>query len=146
LPCQPSQIAKYRRKLSGPLIDRIDIFINVPQLKFEKLTQSEDKNITSQIKEKVEKARKRQKERFSLINKEKILVNAEMGILEIKKYCQIDSQSKTVLKKFVDSGQLSARGYHRVLKTARTIADLDDSENIKYDHLMEALMYRIKEN
>jgi len=144
--CQPSQIAKYRRKLSGPLIDRIDIFINVPQLKFEKLTQPEDKNITSQIKEKVEKARKIQKERFSLINKEKILVNAEMGILEIKKYCQIDSQSKTVLKKFVDSGQLSVRGYHRVLKTARTIADLDDSENIKYDHLMEALMYRIKEN
>ena len=147
--CLSSQIAKYRRKLSGPLIDRIDIFIEVPQLKFEKLTGPDEDDYTIQIKEKIKRARQIQKERFGLSfcsTKEKILVNSEMQIPQIKKYCQIDSRSKSILRRFVDSGRLSARGYHRVLKTARTIADLDSSEGIKYDHLTEALMYRVKEN
>ena len=145
--CQPSQIAKYKRKLSGPLIDRIDLFINVPQLKFEKLTAPEKENLSKKIKEKTEKARNLQKERFSQeSNKTKILVNAEMNIPQIKKFCQIDSKSQNILRRFVDSGKLSARGYHRVLKVARTIADLADSEKINYDHLTEALMYRIRED
>jgi len=69
-----------------------------------------------------------------------------MDIPQIKKYCEIDSKSKNALKNFIDSGKLSARGYHRILKTARTIADLNGSNNISYDHLTEALMYRTKES
>lgn len=152
--CQPSQIAKYKRKLSGPLIDRIDLFIDVPQLKFEKLISPDEENYSAKLREKIEKARQIQKERFkkspgkmgALKKQGKILVNAEMGIPEIKKYCEIDAKSQDILRRFIDTGRLSARGYHRVLKTARTIADLDNSEKINYNHLAEALMYRIKED
>jgi len=140
--CTNSQIQKYQRKLSGPLMDRIDIFINVPQIKYEKLVENDEKNISFKIKEKVEKARKVQKERFK---KERILTNSEMEAPQIKKYCQIDSKSGGLLRNYVNSGRLSARGYHRVLKVARTIADLEASENISFEHLSEALIYRLRE-
>jgi magnesium chelatase family protein len=141
--CTPSQIAKYKRKLSGPLIDRFDIFIDVPAVKFEKLDSSQENGSTSDLKVKIENARKRQEERFK---NDDISTNSEMGIPEIKKYCAIDEKSRQTIGKFVDSGELSARGYHRVLKTARTIADLEQSPDIQYNHIMEALMYRIREN
>ncbi len=141
--CLPSQISMYRRKLSGPLIDRIDIFIDVPNLTFEKLTSMDEENSSEKVKARVEMTRKIQRERF---NQDKILINSEMQIPQIKKYCQIDPKSQSILKQFVDSGKLSARGYHRVLKIARTIADMDNSENISYSNLSEALMYRIKED
>ncbi len=142
--CARSQISAYRRKLSGPLIDRIDILIEVPRLKFDKLNENNSEESSEKIKKRVEKARKMQYQRF-LKEKINILTNSEMTIPEIKKYCQIEPKGQTLLRRFVDSGQLSGRGYHRVLKTARTIADLEESENIKYDHLAEALMYRIKD-
>jgi len=140
--CTPSQIAMYRRKLSGPLMDRIDLFIEVPAVKYEKLVSDSEESQSEKIREKIETAREIQKERF---RRDKILVNCEMDIPEIKKYCQHDSKSQELLRKYVDSGKLSARGYHRVLKVARTIADLAQSEIIQYDHIAEALMYRIKE-
>ncbi len=140
--CSSSQVAKYRRKLSGPLMDRIDLFVDVPQIKYEKLVNVDPEHSSSKIKDGVKKAREIQRERFSL---EKVLVNSEMIIPQIKKYCQIDAKSGDLLRKFVNSGKLSARGYHRVLKVARTIADLENSENILYDHLSEALAYRIQE-
>jgi magnesium chelatase family protein len=140
--CSPSQVAMYRRKLSGPLMDRIDLFIEVPAVKYEKLAGSESNSQSLPIREKIEKAREIQKTRFSGSN---ILTNSEMNIPEIKKYCSCDLQSQNLLKKYVDSGKLSARGYHRILKVSRTIADLDNSDNIKYGHVAEALMYRIKE-
>jgi magnesium chelatase family protein len=140
--CSPSQIQKYRRKLSGPLVDRIDLFINLPQLKYEKLIAPDEKNSSGKIKERVKKARKLQLNRFKA---EKIFTNSEMSLPQIKKYCQIGSKSGEVLRKYVDSGKLSARGYHRVLKVARTIADLAESESILYEHLSEALMYRLRE-
>lgn len=142
--CTPSQIAKYRRKLSGPLMDRIDIFITVPAVKYKKLISSDSQNQgqDQKIRERVARTRKIQNQRFS---QEKIFLNSEMNIPLIKKYCQLDSRSQNLLKKYVDSGKLSVRGYHRILKVARTIADMDSSENIRYDHLAEALMYRIKE-
>lgn len=139
--CTNSQIQMYRRKLSGPLMDRIDLVLNVPQLKYEKLVAMDEKNSSQIIREKVEKARRFQKERF-----QKDKTNSEMEIPELKKYCQVDVNSQNLLKKYVDSGRLSARGYHRVLKVARTIADLENSENILYDHLSEALMYRVRED
>ena len=140
--CLPSQIAMYRRKLSGPLIDRIDLFIEVPAVKYEKLVAPDDENSSTKIRKRVEEARQIQNERFG---SENVLVNSEMNIPKIKKYCQVDLKSQDLLRKFVDSGKLSARGYHRVLKVARTIADLEKSENILFDHLSEALMYRIRE-
>ena len=141
--CTSSQIQMYRRKLSGPLMDRIDLFIMVPALKYEKLVGIEEENCSHKIREKVTAARKAQKERFK---SEKILTNSEMEIPQIKKYCQIDSRSQNLLRNYIDSGKLSARGYHRVLKIARTIADLGNSENISFNHLSEALMYRVRED
>jgi magnesium chelatase family protein len=141
--CTPSQIAMYRRKLSGPLMDRIDLFIEVPSLKYEKLVAKDSENLSEKIREKVEAAREIQKERFSGL---KISTNSEMPLKKIEKFCQIDLKSQDLLRKYVNSGKLSARGYHRVLKVARTIADLENSEKISFDHLAEALMYRIRED
>jgi len=140
--CSPSQVSMYRRKMSGPLMDRMDLFIEVPAVKYEKLTSDSSENQSQKIREKIEKAREKQKERFA---DSRILTNSEMDIPEIKKYCGHDEQSQNLLKKYVDSGKLSARGYHRILKVARTIADLAGSDNIGYDHIAEALMYRIRE-
>lgn len=144
--CGPSQIQKYKRKLSGPLMDRFDVFVEVPAVKYEKLIEADEKNSSRRIREKVRLARQIQKERFSSEeNKNAVITNNEMSIPQIKKYCQVDPKSQSILKKYVNSGKLSARGYHRVLKTARTIADLEGESSISYDHLTEALMYRIKE-
>jgi magnesium chelatase family protein len=140
--CMPSQIAMYRRKLSGPLMDRMDLFINVPALKYEKLAAEGNEFSSEKVRLRVENARQIQKERFQ---EEKLLTNSEMNIPQIKKYCQIDLKSQDLLRKYVNSGKLSARGYHRVLKVARTIADLENSANILFEHLAEALMYRTKE-
>ena len=147
--CLPTQIQKYRRKLSGPLMDRIDLFIEVPAVKYEKLIAPDDKEDSSlKIRERIERVRQIQKERFKNDPHTKFgggLVNSEIKIPQIKKYCQVDLKSQDLLRKYVDSGKLSARGYHRVLRVARTIADLENSENILSDHLAEALMYRIRE-
>jgi magnesium chelatase family protein len=125
--CNASQISKYKRKLSGPLIDRMDLLIDVPPIKYEKLTAPDQEKSSSMAREKVKAARKIQEER---LKQDRILTNSEMGIPEIKKYCQIDLKSQDLLRKYVDSGKISARGYHRVLKLARTIADLSQSPKI----------------
>ncbi len=139
--CSPSQVSMYRRKLSGPLMDRIDIFIEVPAVKYEKLADHTTDNQSVLVKAKIEKARAIQKERFK---NDHILVNSEMQLPQIKKYCTHDAKSQALLKQFVDSGKLSARGYHRILKVARTIADLAGATDIAHDHIAEALMYRLK--
>ncbi len=139
--CSPSQVAMYRRKLSGPLMDRIDIFIEVPAVKYDKLTSEPLQKQSELIKQKVKKAREVQKERFGGSS----MTNSEMNIEDIQKYCQHDAESQGLLKKYVDSGKLSARGYHRVLKVSRTIADLAQCQNIKKEHVAEALMYRLKD-
>ena len=123
-------------------MDRMDLFINVPALKFEKLTAESNDFSSQKVREKVERARMVQKERFK---EEKILTNSEMNIPQIKKYCQVDSKSQDLLRKYVNSGKCSARGYHRVLKVARTIADLENSADIRFEHVAEALMYRTRE-
>ncbi|MFA5368758.1 MAG: YifB family Mg chelatase-like AAA ATPase [Candidatus Paceibacterota bacterium] len=139
--CSASQIQMYRRKMSGPLMDRIDMFISVPRIKFEKLNAVENKSLESEIKKRINNARIIQATRFKKL---KISKNSEMQIPEIKQYCEFDNNSKDLLKQAVDSGKLSPRAYHRVLKVARTIADLDNSENILFPHISEALMYRKK--
>jgi len=142
--CTTSQIAMYRRKLSGPLIDRIDLFINVPRVKHEKLTAPKEKEITPLMRERIRRAREIQRNRF-LKDNLKIITNAEIPLHKIEKYCSLELKSKNLLKKYINSGLLSPRGYHRVLKVARTIADLENSENIRYEHVAEALMYRLRE-
>ena len=137
-----SQLARYKRKLSGPLVDRIDLRVELPYVKFEKLIEKNNEKSSEIMREKVKKAREMQKNRFS---NTKILLNSQMEVPQIKKYCQIDSQSQAFLKQLVDKKKISTRGYHRVLKVARTIADLDNSEKILYEHLSEAVMYRTKE-
>jgi len=141
--CTPSQIVSYRRKLSGPLMDRFDIFCWIPSLKYNDLISPDREGQSIEVKKRVEKAREIQKERFK---EEMILTNSEMKIPQIKKYCQIDSKSQNILRKYVDSARLSARGYHRVLKVARTIADLDEKKNISFENVSEALIYRLREN
>ncbi|MDD4989847.1 MAG: YifB family Mg chelatase-like AAA ATPase [Candidatus Pacebacteria bacterium] len=140
--CTASQIASYKRKLSGPLIDRFDLFCWVPNLKYEELISPNIAGDGDNTKKQVIQARKIQSER---LNKDKIATNAEMNVEQIKKYCLVDSASENILRKFVDSGKLSARGFHKVLKIARTIADLSSKENIEYQDVAEALSYRQQE-
>ncbi|MCH8741370.1 YifB family Mg chelatase-like AAA ATPase [Patescibacteria group bacterium] len=150
--CLGIQVQKYRRKLSGPITDRMDLFIEVPHLKYEKLVMESNQRISPQIRERVKVAREIQKKRFQneknsvQLNSVKVLVNSEMIIPQIKKYCQIEQKSENLLRKAVNSRELSARGYHRVLKVARTIADLNSAEKISFEHLAEALMYRVRES
>lgn len=139
--CLNSQIRMYKRKLSGPLIDRIDLFVSASRLKYEKLVALDEENVSEKVRKRVEAARNIQKQRFG-----QDITNSRMEIAQIKKHCFIQGPSAELLKKYVDSGKLSARGYHKVLKIARTIADLDNSFSIKNDHVSEALMYRIRED
>ncbi len=140
--CTQSQIASYKRKLSGPLMDRFDLFCWVPGLKYEELVSQTSAVASDDIKEKISQARQIQNER---LKKEKIATNAEINVDQIKKYCFVDSTTENLLRKFVDSGKLSARGFHKVLKTARTIADLSAKPNIEYQDVAEALSYRLQE-
>lgn len=141
--CSFSQINQYRKRVSGPLLDRIDLHIEVPQIKYEKLTSEKVAEESASIRKRVEKAREIQRERFKETN---ILTNSEMTLPLIKKCCKINSrEGQGLLKNAVDKMNLSARGYHRVLKLARTIADLAGEENIKSQYIAEALQYRPKE-
>lgn len=139
--CSPYQIKKYRSKISGPLMDRIDIQVEVPALKIEEITQN--KNVVSEpsaaIKERVIKARNIQYERFKGKN---IYCNAQMGPREIKKYCILEDKAAVMLKNAIEKLGFSARAYDRILKVARTIADLADSSEIKAAHVAEAIKYR----
>ena len=139
--CSPVQIINYKRKISGPILDRIDLHIEVPRIKFEKLIGTTKEENSSDIKIRVQKARDRQRERF--VNTS-FVTNSEMNSEAVKKFCQVDEVSKQLLKNAVNQMHLSARSYFRILKLARTIADLDNSESLKSSHVAEALQYRPK--
>lgn len=137
--CTPYQVQKYRRKLSGPLLDRIDLHVEVPRVQYEKLSSEAVSEFSANIRERVEKARQLQKERFKNLG---FSTNAEMKIRDIKNFCVIDSAGQDLLKNAVYKYNLSARAYHRVLKIGRTIADLAGQPNIQPLHISEALQYR----
>ncbi|MCL5010838.1 MAG: YifB family Mg chelatase-like AAA ATPase [Patescibacteria group bacterium] len=141
--CSASQISGYRKKMAGPLMDRFDIFCWVPPVKYEDLVETDISQTSDEIKERIKQARQIQRERLRYCG---LLTNAEMGLEQIKKHCQIDSASGDLLQKYVDSGRLSARGFHRVLKTSRTIADLQGRDEIIFTDVSEALNYRLKES
>ncbi len=141
--CNISALNKYQRKLSGPIIDRIDMWVSVPQIEHLKLLEndggvSENSNI---IRERVALARDIQTKRFKE-TEGKIRINSEMGVREIKKYATLNEKTQNLLISSAIKLGLSARAYHRVIKLSRTIADLDSSERIEEKHLMEAIQYR----
>jgi len=137
--CSPSQIIKYQKKISGPLIDRIDLHIEVPRIKFEKLSVNNLAEPSKSIRERVEKARKVQEERFRNKN---IVSNSEMSSQDVKEFCKIGEETLNILKTAISQFHLSARSYYKVLKLARTIADLENKEEIASAHVAEALQYR----
>lgn len=146
--CLPGQIAKYKRRISGPFLDRIDIHLEVPAVDVDKLSSDIKFENSKEIRLRVIAARKIQDERFKDLSdgkSSKILTNAEMGNSEIKQFCFLTEESLELLKMAISSLNLSARGYHRVLKLSRTIADLAGSENILAEHVAEALQYRSRE-
>jgi magnesium chelatase family protein len=138
--CLPAAIQKYRGKISGPLLDRIDLHVEVPSLKLEEITGVPDGNATStRIKDRVIQARLVQKKRFEGTG---LYENGQMGVKQIHKFCVLDEEGKGLLKNAIRKLGLSARAYDRILKVSRTIADLEGSEKIKPDHLAEAISYR----
>jgi len=139
--CSPSKLINYQKKISGPLLDRIDLHIEVPRVEYDKLTGESKTEDSEFIVKRITKARAAQNNRFQ---NHTILTNAEMGLKEMKEFCQLDADSQALMKQAVMKMNLSARSYHRILKLARTIADLAGEMNIKFDHVGESLQYRPK--
>jgi magnesium chelatase family protein len=137
--CPLSMVSRYQKRLSGPLLDRIDIHIDVPRVDYEKLTDDRLGEPSEMIRQRVERARRTQRERFV---DGKLSCNADMGPAEVRQYCQVDDAGRSLLRAAMEQLQMSARAFHRVLKLGRTIADLAGSEAIETAHLAEALQYR----
>lgn len=138
--CSPTTISRYQKKISGPLMDRIDIHTEVPRVEYEKLSDNRLGETSTTIRARVEAARKRQRERFKGV--QGVTCNAEMRPAEIREWCELDAAGQSLLKAAMRQLHLSARAYHRILKLARTIADLAGNEKIEAAHLAEAVQYR----
>ena len=137
--CSPSQIQRYMRKISGPLLDRIDIKIDVDRVAFVDLNSDKEEESSAEVKKRVDRARKVQLERYK---NDKNYSNAKMNSKQIKLYCKIDDDTRDFMEQAFEKFHMSARAYNRILKVARTIADLDGKENIEFEHVAEALAYR----
>lgn len=140
--CSPAVVSRYQKRLSGPLLDRIDIHVEVPRVDFEKLSDSRRGEPSHVIRQRVEAARERQRRRFAPLNNPRLMTNADMGPGEIREFCPVDEAGHSLLRAAMRQLQMSARAYHRTLKLARTIADLAGSERIETVHLAEAIQYR----
>jgi magnesium chelatase family protein len=138
--CAPPQIQRYMAKISGPLLDRIDIHIEVPAVKYKELSAITKSETSAEIRERVIKARQIQYKRFE--NTDHIFNNGDMGSKEVRQFCSLDPAGADLLKMAMTKLGLSARAYDRILKVSRTIADLDESENILPQHISEAIQYR----
>lgn len=151
----PSVVTKYQKRISGPLLDRIDIHVEVPRVEYQKLSDDRLGEASDVIRRRVEAARRRQRERFDgqasgeairprATRLNPVLTNADMRVGEIRQHCKLDPSGESLVRAAMGQMNLSARGYHRVLKLARTIADLAGSDGIQATHLAEALQYRPK--
>src|SRR5689334_6733998 len=140
--CSATMVTRYQKRLSGPLLDRIDIHVEVPRVDYEKLTDDRRGELSSAIRARVEAARQVQRERFA---GRPILTNSEMRPAEVQEFCRLDTAGQALVKAAMRQLNLSARGYHRVLKLARTIADLAGSPTLAATHVAEALQYRARE-
>ena len=149
--CSTTQVYKYRSRISGPLLDRIDIHIEVPAARYQELSSDLPAESSAQIKERVDKARAIQRERFSAKGRsaticggkdEAIFHNARMSHKQVRKFCTLGKEEGELLKMAMTELNFSARAYDKILKVSRTIADLAESEQIKIEHLSEAIQYR----
>ncbi len=134
-----TMVSRYQKRISGPLLDRIDIHVEVPRVDYDKLSDVRLGEPSKVVRARVEAARERQRTRFAGTA---LLCNADMGPAEIREFCKVDDASKNLLKAAMQQLHLSARAYHRVLKLSRTIADLAGSEQIQTAHIAEAIQYR----
>jgi magnesium chelatase family protein len=147
--CTPNQIQKYMSKVSGPLLDRIDIHIEVPSVKYKDLSDESSSEKSEAIRERVKQAREIQLNRFSAEGgsasggkDDKIFSNSQMSYRLVRKHCKLDNPSRELLKTAITELGFSARCYDKILKVSRTIADLEGKENISSDHVSEAIQYR----
>ncbi|MBA2682394.1 MAG: ATP-binding protein [Ktedonobacteraceae bacterium] len=137
--CPPAAVTRYAKRISGPLLDRIDIHVTVPRVQYEKLANDRPCEDSATIRARVEAARSKQLHRF---RGTPMRTNADLEAKDIREHCQLDAAVQSLMKAAMRQLQLSARGYHRVLKLARTIADLQSAPSISPAHLAEALQYR----
>jgi magnesium chelatase family protein len=139
--CSPTAIARYQKRISGPLLDRIDIHVEVPRVDYEKLADKRHVENSATIRQRVQAARERQLQRFSAT---RLTCNAEMGPSEVRDFCNVEPSAEKLLKAAMQQLHLSARAFHRVLKLARTIADLAEADVIASNHVAEAIQHRPK--
>lgn len=137
--CSPGEVSRYQKRISGPLLDRIDIFVEVPRIEYEKLTDERMGERSEAVRSRVEAARQIQRKRFEGAT---TTYNSEMTPLEVKAFCRVEPQAQSLLRVAMRQLSLSARSFHRILKLARTIADLESSDSIRANHLAEAIQYR----
>ena len=140
--CSSGEISRYHKRISGPLLDRIDIFVEVPHIDYEKLTEERAAEKSERVRERVKRAQQTQLKRFQGT---KLSGNADMTPAEVKQFCLTEPTAQSLLRAAMKQLHLTARAFHRILKVSRTIADLEDSDIIKTAHLAEALQYRHKE-
>ncbi|HNN14986.1 MAG TPA: ATP-binding protein, partial [Anaerolineales bacterium] len=140
--CAPAVVTKYQKRISGPLLDRIDIHIEVPRVDYEKLSGGRLGESSESIRKRVQTARGTQNSRFA--NSSEVICNADMRIGEVRQFCALQPEGQSLMRAAMSQMNLSARAYHRILKLARTIADLAGSAEIQSAHLAEALQYRPK--
>ena len=137
--CSPASVSRYQKRISGPLIDRIDLFVEVPPVEYDKLVDAAPGESSARVRQRVERARETQRERFKDCG---FLCNSEMGPGEVWTFCPLEGGARSLLQAATNQLSLSARAFHRILKVARTVADLDESQEIGVSHLAEALQYR----
>ena len=138
--CSPREIQNYLGRISGPLLDRIDLHVEVPPVLFREITAERSGEPSARVRERVVRARRRQQERFA--GRSRVTCNARMTSRDLKRWCALDENTLEMLKLAMSDMNLSARAYDRVLKVARTIADLDESDRITPDNLGEAIQLR----
>ncbi len=137
--CPPGLVSRYQRRISGPFIDRVDIFVEVPHIDYEKLADDRLGEKSDKAQARVKAARSIQRERF---DGTKLTCNTEMMPTEVREFCRVEESAQSLLKAAMKQLYLSARAFHRILKLARTIADLENTDIIKAHHLAEAIQYR----